>query len=166
MSSRASSGAAQGGAKRGKRGVTSVLLLLPALAFLLPTCVVLLIGMMPTAVAFMIDRSRSKHLAITVGLLNFCGTLPGLVTLWEEGQAYATAARVAMDAFFWLTAFGAAAIGWGIFLAMPVLVASIYSVLSGHRLGRLRDRQKHLVSEWGEEVSADAAAESARTPEP
>jgi hypothetical protein len=162
----ASTKAAQQGAKRGKGGITTVLLLLPVVAVLLPTFVVLLIGMMPTAVAAIAERRRSTHLTLTVGLLNFCGTLPGLVTLWEEEQAYATAARVATDAFFWMTAYGAAAVGWGIFLAMPLLLAGIYGTLSSHRLERLKRHQARLVREWGEEIIASgAAAGDGRPPE-
>jgi len=58
------------------RTVLTVVLMIPVIAVLLPSCVVLLINMAPTAVAWMVDRARPRYLAITVGMLNFCGSLP------------------------------------------------------------------------------------------
>lgn len=162
MSRGAATKAASRGGKRGKSGITTTLVLLPVFGFLIPTCVVLLIGMMPTVVAVMLDRGRSKHLATTVGLLNFCGTVPGLVELWREWQAYAAATRIVTDAFFWLTAFGAAAIGWAIYLLMPLLIGSLYGVLSNHRLEGLKHRQQQLVQAWGEEVIGEDGVDRER----
>ncbi|RMD60895.1 MAG: hypothetical protein D6826_11280, partial [Alphaproteobacteria bacterium] len=84
-------------AARGGNSLLTALMLLPAVAVLLPSCVVLLIGMIPTVVAYMVDRSRAKSLAVTVGLVNFCGTLPGLAELWESWQDYEVAAAIATD---------------------------------------------------------------------
>ncbi|MFQ5775918.1 MAG: hypothetical protein ACE5GS_15460 [Kiloniellaceae bacterium] len=142
------------------RAVLTAILLLPVVAVLLPTCVVLLIGMAPTAVAYMVDRAREKHLAVTVGLINFCGTLPGVADLWREGQAYAAAERVATDALFWLTSYGAAAVGWLIYLALPLLLANYYAVTSGRRMEALRRRQAELIKAWGEEVAGTSAGDS------
>lgn len=140
-----------GGAGKG-RLLTTGLLMIPVVAVLLPTCVVLLIGMVPTVVAYMVDRTREKSLAITVGLLNFCGVLPGVFELWAEGQAYDVAMSVATDPLFWLTSYGAAAVGWMVYLTLPVLIATYYAMTSGRRVHSLRKRQAELVETWGEEV--------------
>ncbi|MFQ5466897.1 MAG: hypothetical protein ACE5DS_02070 [Kiloniellaceae bacterium] len=139
----------------GKKGLpwpVTALLLLPVAVVLLPTSVVLLIGMVPTAVAYMVDRSRAHHQAITVGVLNFCGTLPGIADLWERGQTYGAALRISTDALYWLTAYGAAAVGWGIYLVMPPILAAYFAMTTSRRVVVLRRRQEKLVEEWGEDI--------------
>ena len=84
-------------AKGGGTGklVMTGLLLLPVVAVLLPSCIVLTVNMVPTFVAYMVDKSHEKYLAITVGLLNACGALPALAELWMQGQSYdAALARI------------------------------------------------------------------------
>ena len=77
MSENAQREKAKGGGT-GKLVVTG-LFMLPVVAVLLPSCIVLVVNMVPTIVAYVVDRSHEKYLAITVGLLNICGALPSLV---------------------------------------------------------------------------------------
>src|SRR3546814_19932729 len=73
---------AQAGGKPRARGVKTwvkvlaLVILFPFAAVLLPTTLVFFVMMAPTWVAYITDRSRDKHLAITVGMLNLAGTLP------------------------------------------------------------------------------------------
>lgn len=149
-----------GGAGKG-RLLTTGLLMIPVVVVLLPTCVLLLIGMVPTVVAYMVDRTREKFLAITVGLLNFCGALPGIFELWAEGQAYDVAMSLATDPLFWLTSYGGAALGWIVYLALPALIGSYYAMTSGRRVQMLKKRQAELIQSWGEEVAGAEQADSA-----
>ena len=77
------------------RPLWTALLLLPVFAVLLPSCLVLGAALAPSAVAYMIDRGRAKHLAITVGLTNLCGALPAVVALWSKGQTYTATLEIA-----------------------------------------------------------------------
>lgn len=135
------------------RTLTSAFLLLPVIAVLFPTCMVLASGMVPTLVAFVVDRTPGKPLVTAVGLMNVCGTMPGLVELWQDGQAYAAAARIATDPFFWAAAYGAAGVGWLIFLSLPPILTSFYGAVTGRRIAALRKRQAALVATWGEDVA-------------
>lgn len=135
------------------RTVRSALLMLPIVVVLLPTCVVLLIGMVPTAVAAMVDRTRGRYLALTVGPLNFCGALPGVVDLWRAGQAYRTALDLAGDPYFWLMSYAAAGIGWLVYLTLPVVLAGYYAMATTRRVEALRRHQEKLVATWGEDVA-------------
>lgn len=144
------------------RAVRTALLLLPIVAVLLPTCVVLLIGMMPTAVAAMVDRTRERFLAMTVGQLNFCGALPGVVDLWRAGQAYGKALEIVEDPYFWLMSYAAAGVGWLVYLTLPMVLTSYYGLATSRRVEALRRRQDNLVAVWGEEVAGgDSGAKPA-----
>src|SRR3546814_226432 len=83
-------GKAAAGAKPRKRGtklwakIVALVILFPFAAVLLPTTLVFSVMMAPTWVAYITDRSRDKHLGITVGMLNFAGTLPAIIDLWTQ----------------------------------------------------------------------------------
>lgn len=158
---------AQAKVKRGKartRGtatwtkVLALVILFPFAAVLLPTTLVFSVMMAPTLVAYVTDRSRDKHLAITVGMMNFAGTLPAVIDLWTRGQSHQTAMLLIGDVFVWAQAYGAAFVGWGIFIAMPTLVGSFYRVTTESRIKALVKQQKALVAEWGHAVAEGIAS--------
>jgi len=134
--------------------------MIPVIAVLLPSCVVLLINMAPTAVAWMVDRARPRYLAITVGMLNFCGSLPAEFELWRHGQSYGIAFEVATNPYYWLIAYGAAAVGWMVYLALPAVLRGYYGMTTVSRLQSLKKRQAQVVEAWGEEVAALAEESS------
>lgn len=136
------------------------MLLLPFAALFLPTLVVLLLGLLPTLGAYVADRGREKHLAVTVGLLNICGCLPALFDLWATGQSYNAMSMAIQDVYNWLVAYGAAGCGWLIYLSMPPFVHTYYKVASEARIQMLRRAQRKLIELWGEEVVASAAQEA------
>lgn len=146
---------AKGKGKISGRAIGTGLLLLPVIAVLMPSIILLGIGMAPAIVAYIVDRTGEKYLSITVGLLNVCGVLPALVRLWSEGQSYSAALRIGGDPFTMLVAYGAATVGWAIYLAIPVILGHYYTVSTETRLQTLRTRQSVLVEAWGDEIAGD-----------
>jgi hypothetical protein len=150
--------------RRGKRTwakVLALLVLFPFAALLLPTTLVFATMMSPTWVAYVTDRTREKHLAITVGLLNFAGTLPAVIELWSRGQTHPVAMDLLADVFVWFVAYGAALVGWLIFGFMPNLVVSYFRITTQTRIKGLARRQKALVVDWGRGVAEGVATSSA-----
>ena len=139
--------------RKGGRGIMTAVLLLPGIVVLFPTCTVLAIGMMPSIVAYMIDRSRAKYLTITVALMNFSGTLPGLGDLWQQGHSLDAAIAIASDPLHWLSSYGAASIGWLIFLTVPPFLKAFYARTTMNRIDALRRKQAALVETWGDDIS-------------
>ena len=131
----------------------------PIIAVLLPTTMLLCLGLIPTAAVYLNDKTREKSFTITVGLLNLCGILPSIGELWSRGQAMQVATETVVDPLFWLLAFGAAAIGWLIFMGMPPLIAAYYTLASDARVNKVLVKQQALVEMWGEEVRGEDAAE-------
>jgi hypothetical protein len=143
------------------RKTVALLCLAPAVLILLPSCVVLAPAMLPTAVAIYVDRSRDKCLALSVGALNFCGALVFLIELWSLGHDLKAAFYVLTNLFGWLSAFAGAALGWVIYLTMPVLVARVSAARQRIRLAELRALQSELVEEWGPAVAEGRSADEA-----
>ena len=136
-----------------------LIILAPLIAVLLPTCMLLSLGLIPTAVVYLKDKTREKSFTITVGLTNLCGVLPMLGELWSRGQAMQVATETVSDPLFWMLSFGAAAIGWLIFMGMPPLIAAYYTMASDARIDKVLLRQRALVEMWGEEVTGEAEVE-------
>lgn len=142
------------GGGTGKLVVTG-LILLPVIAVLAPSCMVLMVNMVPTVVAYVVDRSREKYLAVTVGLLNICGSLPALAKLWQQDQSYGAALDIIGIPFYWLMAYGAAGIGWVIYLGLPPILVHYYGITSHTRLNNHQRKQQILVEAWGDEVRGE-----------
>lgn len=123
------------------------------LAIALPTALLLAFALLPLCCAFITDRSAGRSATICVGSLNFAGTWPFLLLLWTHGHTVTNAMEIMLDPYSWLVIYCAAAVGWLLYLSFPSLVSASMSLFAGHRLAQLRQQQKHLIAEWGNEVS-------------
>ena len=133
-------------------------LLLPLALIFLPTTTVLVTGMIPTLVAFVIDSNRRRYLTITVGGLNLVGSLYFLRQLWVLGQRLSDIPIVLANSYGWLAALSGAAFGWLLFLGMPFVVRNVAIAEARIRLYSLRREQEKLVQDWGKAVTGEEAA--------
>lgn len=99
--------------------VTVLLILMPVGLIFLPTTVLLAVGMIPTVVAYVVDRDPDKTAPMTVGGLNFAGVFAFAVSLWQAGHTMAALSRILTDPFAWLVMYGAAGLGWTLYYGIP-----------------------------------------------
>lgn len=118
-------------------------------AFLMQTVLLIVIGMMPTIVAFWVDPKPEKYSAFCVGSLNFCGVLPFILNLWKG-----TSEGSVLDPFMLFSAFGSAGIGYLIYNMAPTIAGGYLKIQHDRKIERLRDYQKELVDEWGQGITA------------
>lgn len=139
------------------------------LIFALPTVFLFFFGMLPTFVAYIIDRTKEKYATFCVASMNFCGLYPYLMDLWLESHTIVAATKIMADVFALVIIYGAAALGWVIYTTVPPVVSSFLSVIAQQRVATLRLQQRKLIEEWGEAVAHQAspasvsAATSAKT---
>lgn len=130
----------------------------------MPTVVVLCVGMIPTAVAYIIDLTPGRYTTRCVAGMNVAGIVPFLSALWTSGNDMYSAIGIVTDVFAWLAFYVSSGIGWLLFLGLPSLVAS-FKTYSAHRKSNvLRERLEELKQEWGADVTgnpleAEAAGE-------
>lgn len=142
-----------GVAKHGASATVAIALVTVLAVTALPLCILLLSGLVPTMAATVVDRYRARYLTRAVGFMNLAGLTPLIVQLWSNGLTMETVADILSRPVNWLTMYGAAGIGWVLFLGMPSL-ARVYVDIRADQLQRdLRARADHLVEVWGEEVS-------------
>jgi len=151
----------KGGAVKARRGkssgsafITLAVIVVSALALTaLPLCLLVVAGLLPTAVAVVVDRHRRRYLARTVGAMNIAGVIPGALRMWEAGITFASLQQVIGSPVSWLVMYGAAGIGWVLYFCVPPVVAMVLEVKVDDTKRRLESRTKLLVEEWGEEVT-------------
>lgn len=134
--------------------------LMLASAFL-PTTILLFVGMLPTLVAFYIDRGSRKAKAMTVGAMNFAGCSPFLFQLWQQGHTYETSLKIIFDPTTISLMYVAAAVGYALDWALCGVVASFLQQKALVQQNHIRDRQKELVERWGKEVTGDFVLDEA-----
>ena len=132
-------------------GIGAVLVLLTA--FSLPSLIVFTVGLLPTGVAFIVDRSDQKTGTFCVGGMNLCGVVPYVMKLWTGKHTTSAATEIISDVLSLLVMYAAAGFGWIIFLAIPPVVATFLSVVAQTRVKALRASQQEIVNEWGPEVA-------------
>ena len=146
-------------------GISVILVMLAA--FSLPSLIVFTVGLLPTGVAFIIDRSDQKTGTFCVGGMNLCGVFPYVMKLWTENHTPSAAMEIISDVLSLLIMYAAAGFGWMIFLAIPPVTTTILSIIAQTRVNALREKQREIVEEWGPEaastddISADVNASNA-----
>ena len=139
---------------RGMRKAVWILLCMVAMLVIsLPTVLLLLFGLLPTIVAWVIDRSQEKHATFCVCGMNFSGVFPFLTDIWFKNHSIDAAVRVLTNVFDLMVIYGAAAFGWMMFIAVPPVVTQFISAMLQRRVQVLRAQQQTIVEEWGEGVS-------------
>lgn len=150
--------AASGTAPTKFKPMLLLILLVPVGLFMLPSTIVLLAAMVPTAVARVVDPTPSRYLTLTVGAMNLAGSLWMLHAVWMAGGGFDSILPTLRDSFGWLAALLGAGAGWMIYSAMGVITAYAATVQSGIRLRRLQRERERLLEIWGEPVRQPAKA--------
>lgn len=147
----------EGAQKKKKGSGMSVRLFLVLIIILsavfLPTAIFLFVGLMPSFVAFFVDRSRKKRKCVTVGAMNLAGCMPFLLELWTTDHTFARAMDLLLDPAAITLIYSAAGIGYFLdwFIAM---VVSGYMYQRGvARAKSIKKYQEELVERWGIEVT-------------
>ncbi len=126
--------------------------LLTALVFM-PTTILLLMGMIPTIVAAVIDRTGKGTKAITVGAMNLAACTPFLIKLWTESHTAEMSVQLISDPRAMSIMYAGAGIGYLIDWAMSGIVGTLLLQRSSVRIKDIKARQEALVVRWGQEVT-------------
>lgn len=122
----------------------------------IPIAVVLIVGMAPTVVAGMIDKSEEKLKAITVGFMNFAGCYPFLLTLVaRHGNDPEVAFNIIFQPLNIVVMYMAAGAGYLIEFGIITAVSGFLKQSAQKRIKEIAEEQKDMVKRWGEEVTGD-----------
>ena len=120
--------------------------------FAAPTCVLVVFGMVPSIVAYVVDRGRRPMLAFTIGPLNLAGLMPYLLEVWTGQQQMPTVVHLLTNVYVWLVIYLSAGAGWLVFMGMPQLVTFVLQRSLDGRKAKLKAQQSKLRADWGSAV--------------
>lgn len=145
-----------GGRKKGKLGYQVMLVvgMLTAIVFL-PTTMILLIGMLPTPAAFLVDKTKRKVRVITVGAMNLAACFPFIFELWRVEHSFDQSFSIITDPMAIVVMYSGAAMGYMIDWAMTGIVSVFLLERGKARVQSIKQMQEDLVNRWGKEVRGD-----------
>ena len=142
------------GKKKGGKARFVLLMIIfgAASPFLMPTLLLIVIGMIPTFVALVTDNDRQRSSTTAVGAMNIAGITPFVIDLWTKGQTMPNVFQILSNPTTWLIMLGAAGIGKLIVFAVPQAVVLLTSARDEARLKLLRRNLESLKESWGPDV--------------
>ncbi len=119
----------------------------------LPTFITLAVGLLPSMVAFMFDRGQGRTMSRCIFGLNFSGVAPYIMEIWQQGaQTVGVATQEIFQPVALSIMYGAAGLGWLLYLAMPPIVANVLNLSAQRRVSELRKKQRGLIKTWGDSL--------------
>ena len=115
--------------------------------------ILLIVGLLPTMVAFIIDKSSGKYATLCVGAMNITGVFPSIFELWTGQNSFSQAIQIITNVFDLVIMYGAAGFGWILYIVIPSAVSALLNLLAQRRIARLRNQQRELINEWGKDVA-------------
>lgn len=85
----------------------------------LSSVMILIFGMLPNLVAFIVDRSPRNYSIYCVGGMNLSGVFPYLLDLWTGNDDFNAAIEILTDVFSLLVMYSGAGFGWMLFMSIP-----------------------------------------------
>ncbi|MBT4890956.1 MAG: acyl-CoA synthetase [Rhodospirillales bacterium] len=133
--------------------LTCSIVVVTLLVFAMPTVMLLFFGMLPSFVAFIIDRTSEKYATFCVSAMNFTGLFPYMMDLWIGSHTILAAIDTLTNVFSLFVIYGSSGFGWLIFSSVPPVTSTILSAFNQKRVSTLRSRQRTLIGDWGEGVA-------------
>jgi hypothetical protein len=130
------------------------LIAVPIGLLIVPTVIVLCVALVPTGVAFLLERRKGFYGGLTVGAMNLAGAAPFLADLWFDGHTVEAALGIITNVFAWMAFYGAAMFGWAIYSTTPGVIGAFMAMTAGRRIAAMREQQKDLVQKWGPDVES------------
>ena len=115
----------------------------------IPTAMVFIVGMLPTIVAFIIDKTNGKTKARTVGFSNLVGVFVVVMDLWKTEHSIDYAFSILLDPYNWLYMYLSAAVGWGINIFFRWSAKKYIHARGIAALKKLRKKRYKLETEYG-----------------
>ncbi len=115
--------------------------------------IILAVGMIPTVVAAIVDKTEGKMRTMTVGAINFAGCTPFMIDVFKQGNSIETAITYIVQPQTIVVMYFAAGMGYTIDWAMTGIVSSLMVQKGKKRRKDIIKAQKDLVDRWGPEVT-------------
>lgn len=140
----------------GSKLILPVMILLSFISVLLLKmgAIFVLLALLPSVVAYYMDRDPHLSTLKTVVACNLAAILPVLYPMLKAGfmfEPYNTYA-VIVDPLNWIIAYVGAAMGWALIFLCRFIARFVVTVAYEVQIHELERAQKHLIKEWGNDL--------------
>jgi hypothetical protein len=138
------------------RGINKFLLIITCLvtmAFLRTGFVFIVVGLLPSIIAYFMDRSRHRHIFKCIFSCNLAALIPSIGKLIVAGPSSFLINELMGDTLNWMFIYGAALMGLLLVNIMSSLAQIIVSKFHKNHVIQLNNNQKKIEQEWGHEVT-------------
>ena len=139
------------GVARGRAIIAWVVAPLVCIA-LFPTILLLVIGMAPSIVAYIVDKRPRKVTARSIGYLNFAGCLYYALKLWTGQNTISGVLELVSEPSALMIMYSSAAVGWMLNFIMVPIMSAFLAVQHEAKKRSISRRQEGLIKEWGSVV--------------
>lgn len=136
-----------------KRKLMITIIALFMMAFLRTGFVFFIIGMLPSVVAYYLDRSEEHFTFRAIFACNLSGMLPFLGRLMFYGPNKGALYEITGETSTWVIIYGAAFVGWMLTRVTPILAQMLIGSMHNTQVQRLARAQNKIEKEWGSEVT-------------
>lgn len=135
----------------------AILIALAMLAF--PTFLLVCFGMLPSLVAYVVDKTPRWSLTFSVAPPNMAATAIFITKLWM-GDSNTTDAVFSMmgNPYAWCVLYLSAGAGWMVYFGMPILVTGFKEYTLDRQREGFFNSAKALREEWGPDIGPDDLA--------
>ncbi len=133
------------------RRVLPLAFMLVALLFM-PTTMIIMVGMLPSLVAFYVDNDRRKMGAMAILFLNLTPVVVYVMILWGKKHDIVNALDILMDPMTVTVIYFSCFVGMMLNKFIPPIVGDFLRRNGVKRLAKIEKEQKELVKAWGPDV--------------
>ena len=123
------------------------------------TTILLVIGMLPTIVAKLVDKTKEKTKSMTIGFMNFAGCFLFWYEILEKGHNIDAVLAVLSNPTSIVIIYSTAMLGYLIEWGVVGFAANIAVQRGKTRLVTIKKQQEELVRKWGPEVTGERSSE-------
>lgn len=129
----------------------AILILCLSLIFTKFAFIFILLALMPSIIAIIIDnyKTQNKCFSSTIIAFNLMGALPYIISIFRAKEANNFAKFLSSDVEVWLVIYGSSLIGIIFIWTIPEIIASIYSARSYIRKIQYTDKKREICELWG-----------------
>ncbi len=143
---------AAGRKMRKKYKIMLILFCLFTMAFLRTGFIFVIVGMLPSIVAYYVDQSDHRYTFKSIFYCNSAGMLPYLAQLLEYGPRSSNIQGIMDHPLTWMVVFSAAAGGFILTVIAPIIAEMLVGSLHQTHVRGLQRAQKKIEKEWGSEI--------------
>ena len=139
--------------KRSKRlALALIILSIFLIIFMRTGFLFFILAILPSIMAYYLDRSVQHYTFHTVFACNLAGTIPFIAQIIKNHAAQAEIQLVMGNMLNWLIIYAAAGFGWLLVFGAPAFAQGFINILHKNQIARLERMQNRIISEWGKEV--------------